>query len=520
MDEEYVRPTNFELVQMAEAIVVATAVQETRNENPFYFTVTFRVDEALKGAPPKTLSLPSSLFGDVEPSDLNNLASSHPEGHGGPCNRMTFRAGAQYLLFVQEFENGTWARIGHAFSRVSEDYRGEDNSWMRSVRRYLAMQREHDPLAQLVALEDMLKSGKGLKGEKLDSAERQDIADHLRSFSPYKPTEVLLAAYNQLEHGVAPAHGVRSPVADRENSAADAIAREILGQPSREDEKWTALEQRLFILQSLVNGDHPGAMDLFRRLIKEDSDPAAIGLALRFLARHGAYAEAYDWISRELLVRLPKLPRKDQERLVSDVAELQLGDGSDNPPWKHDPRAAAEWPELALKLYTWQVKAWRADNAYPFDDAISAIQITDYRSRPDLTLALARGYDSDVRDWAIRELLKPLPAGASSHLDLPLRAILTAWQSENYGVVEQIYCRGGRTRLRLIELLGTDAAETYESSLLRIAASPGSPAERKAIRKAHVEWKRRFKESPSPGYHIEGDKYVRNVPTPITCKVT
>ncbi|MEA3011981.1 MAG: hypothetical protein QOD42_526 [Sphingomonadales bacterium] len=55
--DRYIAPSNFELVQMADAIGIYTAVSGSSGPDIIFGTVTFRREQALKGAPPAELSL-------------------------------------------------------------------------------------------------------------------------------------------------------------------------------------------------------------------------------------------------------------------------------------------------------------------------------------------------------------------------------------------------------------------------------------------------------------------------------
>src|SRR4051812_12191940 len=72
MNLDYVRPSNFELVQMSDAIVVATALEERPGDNRS--TVTFEIGEKLKGeAPPEV-----EIVGRIEPEPVAFSAGSGP----------------------------------------------------------------------------------------------------------------------------------------------------------------------------------------------------------------------------------------------------------------------------------------------------------------------------------------------------------------------------------------------------------------------------------------------------------
>jgi hypothetical protein len=532
MSGEFVRPTNFELVQMSDAIVIATAQQERRGKSDT--SVTFDVGERVKGQASPRVEIFGRL-GVPAPSDLSDIAYSHPEGHAGPCMRMTFRKGARYLLFLRKDEKGQFRQNSHAFSRINEDYAGEDNIWMRTVRRYVRLQATSRPMEQLTLLQRFAESGLGPTDEKLAPAEIADMRDHLSSLSPYKPTGYLLAAYAALEQGKSPPHGVRGRAADREQSDADAIARLVMGEPTGESDEQDLAAMRRRVLTALVNGNHPEAMRLFERLAAErPEDPDRIGLALRFLAKNGAYDEAFQWIETRLMDRLKQLDQAAAMRLIGHVAEMQSDGEEGRESWRSDPRAAALWPELALSLYWYQVESFGAQRAISFGPAIRSLPHRDYRARPRLTLALAADYLGDMDDWATRELnderkrqaWEKLPeAGRQARDDpaaLPLQVLLTAWQKRHEPVLEQVFCQSGARRRLLIRTFGEFASEIYEDLLKKIASSPLSQDERSLLLEAIEHWGRRSDPGMVTADHatelIANLRQGKRTTTPIECR--
>src|SRR4051812_47894657 len=88
---DYVRPSNFELVQIADVILVASAVSEGKvGDEP---SVAFAVESAVKGEAPSRLVLPGADLGQPRPSNLADLSGPNPEAMAGTCNRVTFRKG-------------------------------------------------------------------------------------------------------------------------------------------------------------------------------------------------------------------------------------------------------------------------------------------------------------------------------------------------------------------------------------------------------------------------------------------
>ncbi len=498
---EFVRPSNFELVQISDAIVIARVSAVRPGED--LKIITFDVEDRVKGEAPVQVELEGAL-GKPSPSDQNNIGSSHPEGHAGPCNRMTFRKGGRYLLFLEKDEGTKLRQAGYPFSRINEDYAGEETVWMRTVRRYVRLQSTAAPIEQIASLERLADSRRGLAGEALQSAEIEDIRDHLGSLSPYKPTPYLLAALSGLEKGLMPRRGVRPRSADREQSDADAIAQLALGTPPGDADPGDLEAMRLQLLTALVTGDHPDALPVFDRLAAEvPEDPDRIGLALRFFARNGAYGRAFQWIETRLMKRLAELDPLAAHRLIGHVADLQSVGGEGGEPWRSDPRAAALWPELALSLYWYQVRTFGADRTVRFTDALRTLPHGDYRARPLLTLALAAGFATGVAEWAVLELkdeakrkawealLEETRATQVDPAALPLQILLSAWHYKYSPGVDQVSCQSEKRGLLLIRTLGEVGDSLFSDLIQKIAASALSEEERAALPGAIEQWGRR-----------------------------
>jgi hypothetical protein len=240
----------------------------------------------------------------------------------------------------------------------------------------------------------------------------------------------------------------------------------------------------------------------------------SLGLALRFVAKHGQYPRAYNWIEAKLMALLPRLNPGEAEKLIDAAITIQNGE-SDEAHWLADPHAAATWPELALSLYWHSVRFHNEELTYGLGDAIARIPVTDYRQRPLLTLALADAHDEKVVKWAIAELEdegkrraeKPVEYRHSlteSPAYLPLRVILSAWTSgpEHESRLTRLFCQGGQRRQLLISVLGSHGTILYKGMLARIAATPSlTKEERDLLAGAIIQYQARSAETEGELLH-------------------
>jgi hypothetical protein len=487
---EYVPPSDFELVQLADAVVIATVRGGRGNDTSSF--VRFAIAERVKGILPAEVEAYGILA--PPPGGPQLLVMSSPEGHQGPCDLRIFREGHRYLLFLERSGEGNLLRVAHAYSRADEDYSARRDPWVAMVRRYVSLQAKASPMEQIAILERMLKTGRDSSGAPLGADEATGVSEHLASLSPYKPTPYLLSAYAALDGGgtrpeggpaapSAPATAARQLVARERGYGADGVGR-----------------ARRQILVALVNGDHPDARPLFEQLAGAAAqDPSTWGLIVRYFAKNGAYGRALAWIETRLMATLPLLEPRAAKRLIADVAKAQGGDeGSER--WRSDPHAAAVWPELALALYWYQVQRFGADDSVLFPEAIRALPHADPRARPPVTLALAHDYEAGIAEWAVAELRdaakrrawEALPQKERQGMEdpalLPLQVLLAGWTADDAKVVGELYCQSEGRRLLLIDTLGDSAGILYGGLLTDMAASDLSAEARDRLAHATLKY--------------------------------
>jgi hypothetical protein len=470
----YVRPSNFELVQLTPVIAIGTAVREMGNSS--LPGVEFKIESSLKGEAPQTIVLPAARFGDVPPSNSAMLPEPHPHAMHGMCNRITYHAGGRYLLFLDRSVEGSWHEPFYPFSRVNEDYAGEDDAWTRAVRRYLRLQ-TRKPGEALKALNRMVETGVDPAVGPLSKSELADIKAHLSLPSPFKSTAYLLEMWRVMDSGIRPSGG--------SSLLAAPIAQDLIdlegGVPAR-------IWWKRFLLGSLVVGDHKAAAPLFDSLITDRrTDPRLIGPVLRFEARHGRYARAFAWIENRLLAILPTLSGNDARQLIYEVVLLQTNDfkgPAGKEAWRSDSHAVSAWPELALALYWYQARFLDREPQWSFADYVALIPIANYRERPEVTLALVNDYgESKVSQWAIAELEDEEARRAweqkrndDTSIDqdpayLPLRILVSSKRSDHEAELLKVFCQSAARRELLIALFGRYGSDAYWQFFDRLAAT-------------------------------------------------
>jgi len=495
----YVRPSNFELVQIADAIVVATPLSAPplgQDDNPFEAPMRLRVTESLKGDLAGEIEVRGLMLGSAKPSDPKDIFFSHPEGHMGPCNRMTLAKSGSYLLFLGR-RGERLGVLGFPFSRVNEDYAGPDSAWSKTVRTYLDIQREPDgmvELARLEALKDELEARPGRT--RYDTMLAADIGGHLGSISPWKPTAYLLAAYDDFKAGRPPRYASRNPAYDQEQSGAAMFADMIMRGAGDEPDKPVRDPRETAILEALIEPDHADAVAVFEPFLRDGAPAGDLNLALRFLAQNGQLRRAYEVIEARMPGRLAAATSADEARTLLWTTSTVLEDpyGAVSPPWLTDPLITARWPHLSVALARQARERFDIDAG--FVDGPKALLGKDYRADPELTLMVS-GHDNAITDWARAQLVAPgaaaIPADAADDplklpLEITLRWLGLGAAGEEVGL-NRMFCAGPARRAMLIKTWGLHSGSLGADLAKRMAASPQlDAAERVRLGEAVRTW--------------------------------
>jgi hypothetical protein len=453
LTEEAFHPTNFELVGAADAIVIATAVSGVPMGVDEMGGVRFRIDGSLKGENPPAEFVDSfSVIGSDPPVPPGNITEA--TGAGGSCVRAGFELGKPYVLFLALGDDGQWRRTGYAFSRDAEDYTGPDSLWVRAIALYVEIQRNPDRLAQRDALASMIPELEGRDATDADRVLAADIRYHLESLSPLSPTVVLIDAYRALDRGEAPGF-ITGPYDDA---------------PERQKEQ---------ILKFLVLGDHREAMAFFESILSDPPPGRAIGWAIRFLVKNGEFRRAFEVIESDVYPRLGGMSDATAEAVAFDISRAMYGEWQypepDVKPWEQDPYIRERWPEMALSLY-WDFSR-RGSRLGRIDSAIETLRPTDYRDRPEVTLALARGHDEEVETWATNEVDRLLPTADwlddGDPLWFPLQVLVSAFGEERDEALIRAFCSGDSGRIMVVSHLGVYGDSIDDELLVRMLVSEG-----------------------------------------------
>ena len=137
----YIRPTNYEMVREAQAVVLAEAVAlkvAGEEDGVRYGEFTFKILETLKGGVDRDQITSSGNTASIPWGDPTDFA--YQKEDQGPCNAENYEVGRRYVLILKRTAEG-WIVTGPAFSRINVQVAGPDSPWTLAVRRHVEVSR-------------------------------------------------------------------------------------------------------------------------------------------------------------------------------------------------------------------------------------------------------------------------------------------------------------------------------------------------------------------------------------------
>ena len=350
----YRLPTNCELVEQAEAIVLAEAISlkvEVKRKGISYGIFKFKVIERIKGDFDRefvTGKGDTDLRTWGDPNDFSYRKPDH-----GPCNATDYQRGAKYVLLLTKWQD-KWIIDGAPFTRINVLVDGADAPWTQAVRQY----------ARIAALGDYEK-GKAALVELRARAERGEpgcpralVADIDRHFA--KPTPAKSFADLKVLFDTAADDSLREDVLWAVARGKKAEAKPFVEEVMRKG-GWDPFDQALFasVRELQVTGCQDQLSEIF------------------FRAPPG-------FRRRQMLFALQKICGRDESALM-----LQM-------------LAVADSDEFG-DLGEWFIE-------HPSEEAVAAYRARlagDYVEKWEPALALAAMGDREVVEWAREFVKKP-----------------------------------------------------------------------------------------------------------------
>ncbi|WP_425407985.1 hypothetical protein [Hyphococcus sp.] len=429
--------SNFEMIDSADAIVVGKAVRKTKAE--FGDKIVFKVTAALKGNPTATVFDQSGHFGKPIPSDPNDISSANREAFMGSCVRGTYRHGDSYVLMLRKNDKNEFAVSGDAFSRMNEDNFGPGSLWRKTIETYLEIQKNPDRMVQLDEMRALALRGMSEGAAEFEQKIGEDAMRHLLTIHPDKPTQWLIAVYNDPDFAYRSFEDVNIGTEEEE---VDTFVSLLYDRPrAREDVKSVAA-------RALSEGDHPEADPIFRQIIAQISPPPTeLGASLAFFVKRKEYALVKQAFGKHIL-------------WVEGVTGPGAGPGF----WSPVSRAIGygEYRIVPTEFGDWWDRQSFAScliKNSPTNCNYDALDINEILANPTAneTLLIASAEKDVVQAWAISEVDRLKASGVSPRdrqWNLPVKLLLAVYRGEKPKQVLDLACGSKEERERIAIIIG------------------------------------------------------------------
>ncbi len=236
----YLKPTNYELVRLADAVVLGRVAmfRSVATRWGERSVVRFQVIDVIKGPFPENrvdLQGDDRFEGGGDPLDFT---WARPGAMTGGCQARDYRLDGLFVLLLQKLPKEssqalgvTWSILPYSFARSNEDVASPRAPWAEAVRRYAEIQDPHGSAAERSAL---------LELRRLASAEPEtsrfprglatDIDRHFATPTNQKSAKQLLDLFRQPEASRKQQEGVLIALANREDPEGLQLIRELISK--------------------------------------------------------------------------------------------------------------------------------------------------------------------------------------------------------------------------------------------------------------------------------------------------
>jgi hypothetical protein len=422
----YYVPANYDLVGMADAIVIATPRQRRNwHIGSAPEGVQFEIVQVIAGQNvTEAVNVYGARCADTE------LVNAHSESFSGACNRYRFPTERLYILFLNETPDG-WRAISAPFARTHEDIPGPDSLWVWAIEQYLSVVALPDDQSRYEALIDLRDNNPGGPIE-WHQALTQDIENYLALGTSRKTLQFIEAQLSD------------------ENASPRSISGALL---------------------SLLAGEHNDPARYFEAYLTNPPPLNLIGALTRYYEETGNH-EAFATMIQTRLTEITEFGSSNTAYSVSYAVR----------------RFRNELPiELIVEAH-WAYRLSRFHPSVSFRDMQELLRPYADVSPPEnpaLSVLLAgHDFEEPVR-WAEQVLDRT----ANEHTDLAIRIIADSSRFQNGGhYARRIACSTGPLRLRLINENSESTTFSRMALILQIwNLGNTSPAERAAIRLSLLE---------------------------------
>jgi hypothetical protein len=408
---DYFIPLNYDLVRMADSIVLARRDGRSyREQSSALYALRFEVVQTIVGERGPYEVVVRDFWGDDDPerlarrSDHASLSAVHPDVHSGPCDRVSFPEDALFVFFLTY--DGSWELLDFPMARTREDVPGMDSLWVWAIQHYAAiaaLDSDADQYAALVALRDAPPSGPAAWQNELV----RDISDYLESETPRKtpgfltaqisdpnarPAEQAGALMSMASAGVAvdPARLAELSNASIPLPLVAGLAEAYLAQ-SQPEQAWSVLRGRLSDVASYGAYRDQGVM---RTVIADQLADMPLDLLMEAYSAFPATAAGVTWDAEAMASRLAPLAEMDpaaDPQLAMTLVRFGFTEPLD---WAQDALANGSMTSEALAI-----RLIAQASAPEGEDMLGTLvcQAPEYHSA--LVRALAQSTNPAAADW-------------------------------------------------------------------------------------------------------------------------
>jgi hypothetical protein len=183
LDDEYRAPTNVELIERADLVVLGRVDAERPRDAASPYAVGLTPIRTLKGSAPRKLTLYGAVrdregkLVSPEPTDLNE---AHSSSSWGACDRQAYAPGALVLATFKKRPGG-YIQMIYPFARNVEDVQGPDGLWVRAASLYSQIISLSPPALRRKAFQNERSRLLARRDDPDAQAIAQDIGSYLRA---------------------------------------------------------------------------------------------------------------------------------------------------------------------------------------------------------------------------------------------------------------------------------------------------------------------------------------------------
>ena len=181
-DGEYREPTNIELIERADLVVLGRVDAERPKERTSSNAVGLTPIRTLKGHAPEKLTLYGTFrdrSGKLVAPEPTKLNEAHSSSTWGACDRQAYAPGTLVIATFKKRPEG-YIQMTYPFARNVEDVESEQGLWVRAATLYTRIISQHRPAQRRKAFQKE-RERLAQSNDPEAQAIAQDIAGYLKA---------------------------------------------------------------------------------------------------------------------------------------------------------------------------------------------------------------------------------------------------------------------------------------------------------------------------------------------------